>query len=79
MIGIPRHSVPAKVPEDAKCQEASHLSGRLYVACNAPATCVVDNGDTNVYFMCTPCGDHNVRNRGGRYLLNRYGNTGGHQ
>jgi len=46
------------------CQEASPLSAATFIACGAPATCIVDNGDAHPYWMCEPCADHNVRNRG---------------
>jgi hypothetical protein len=46
------------------CQEASHLSREEYIPCGAPAVAVVDSGDAHPYFMCGPCAEHNVRNRG---------------
>jgi len=50
---------------EMKCQEASILSKEYYIPCGAPATMIVDNGDKQPYWMCEPCGTHNVRNRGG--------------
>jgi hypothetical protein len=47
-----------------RCQEASPLSRGSYIACNAPAVTVIDNGDPQPYWMCAACADHNVRNRG---------------
>ena len=46
------------------CQEASPLSREEYLACGAPAMCIVDNGDKTPYWMCEPCAEHNTRNRG---------------
>ena len=56
-----------KPPRGAKCQEASPLSGAVYLPCGAPAGAVVKNRDAEAYYMCDGCADHNVRNRGARY------------
>jgi hypothetical protein len=50
---------------EKKCQEASSLSREEYIQCGKPAVCIVDNGDSQPYWMCEECADHNVRNRGG--------------
>lgn len=55
-----------------RCEEASTLSGEVYIPCNAPATQVVEfrRGDRveGPYRMCTPCAIHNLRNRGASYV-----------
>lgn len=69
------------VPEGAHCQEASIMSRAAYVPCGAPATSIVRHDkDGRSYLMCTPCADHNLRNRGGKLvssldetILERYG------
>jgi hypothetical protein len=64
---IPPVSSDNHVPEGARCQEASFLSRGTYIPCNAPATKVIfHDKDRRGYYMCNPCADHNVRNRGGR-------------
>lgn len=55
--------------EGLKCEEASMHSRETYIPCGAPATGIVYHAkDRRAYLMCTPCQDHNVRNRGGRLL-----------
>ncbi len=49
---------------EVTCQEASALSMTRYIACGRPASVIIDNGDEHPYWMCEPCADHNVRNRG---------------
>lgn len=57
------------IPEDAKCQEASILSGSYYIACGRPAKAIVRHDkDRRSYYMCEMCADHNVRNRGGKLM-----------
>lgn len=56
-------------PPRAKCQEASPQSRGSYIPCGAPAVFVVKNRDPDPYFMCEMCADHNVRNRGARYVM----------
>lgn len=57
---------PTEVPEDALCQEASSISVKRYVPCCSPATALVfHRKDNRSYWMCPPCADHNIRNRGG--------------
>ena len=70
MIGIPREPMPTSIPTDAKCQEASQFSVKMYIACSAtPVVALVDNRDMKLYYMCLPCADHNCRNRGAKLLL----------
>lgn len=53
----------------ARCQEASMLSRGEYVPCSAPAVAIVHHDkDGRSYYMCAPCADHNLRNRGGRLV-----------
>jgi hypothetical protein len=52
-----------------KCEEASHLSHKFYIPCGRPAEYIVKNRDPRPYAMCEACADHNVRNRGARYVL----------
>jgi hypothetical protein len=52
------------VPKGAKCEEASTLSKSTYIPCCRPAVTVIKNGDRRPYYMCAPCADHNVYNRG---------------
>jgi hypothetical protein len=60
------------IPDNAKCQEASMLSRAYYIPCNAPAVAIVyHDKDQRGYYMCTPCTDHNVRNRGGRLIAKK--------
>jgi len=57
------------IPDDAKCQEASILSRESYIPCGAKATTIVyHEKDRRGYFMCDPCADHNIRNRGGNLV-----------
>lgn len=58
------------IPEKATCQEASILSRAHYIPCGAPASAIVyHDGDGRGYYMCAPCADHNVRNRGGKLIV----------
>jgi len=60
---------PIPIQDDARCQEASILSRGTYIACSAPATTIVyHEKDGRGYFMCDPCADHNIRNRGGKLV-----------
>ncbi len=58
-------------PKGFRCQEASPLAKTKYIACGMPATRVVTYlpHRSETYCMCTGCADHNVRNRGARYVL----------
>ncbi len=60
------------IPDGATCQEASPLSFHNYIACGAPAVAIVfHDRDGRGYYMCAPCADHNIRNRGGRLVAQR--------
>lgn len=61
------------------CEEASLLSGSLYLPCNVPATKVVRwKGRTDKPVrMCDGCTDHNVRHRGGEVVGDYDKRTGG--
>lgn len=52
-----------KIPKDAKCQEASPMSGMRYIACGGPAVAIIAS-DHRAYLMCFDCAMHNLRNRG---------------
>lgn len=54
----------------AKCQEASPLSHKFYIACGRLATAVIyfPNHKEGPYDMCPMCADHSVRNRGAVYV-----------
>lgn len=66
---IPPIAQDGSIPDNAKCQEASTLSGAFYIPCGAPAVAIVHHEkDGRSYYMCAPCADHNVRNRGGRLI-----------
>lgn len=56
-------------PPGSLCEEASPLSHKFYIACGRPAKFVVKNRDQGPYAMCAMCADHNVRNRGARYVM----------
>lgn len=57
------------IPQDARCQEASPFSREVYIACNAPAVAIVRHDkDRRSYYMCLPCADHNLKNRGGKLV-----------
>lgn len=59
----------APIPADARCQEASIFSRESYVPCSKPAVAIVRHEkDQRAYYMCAPCADHNVRNRGGKLI-----------
>lgn len=54
-------------PKMESCREAA-MGVPGYIPCGKPATYVVENrGEVNP--MCPACADHNVRNRGARYML----------
>lgn len=57
--------------EGDRCQEAhAFLSNTRYFPCSQPATRIVfHEKDKRDYAMCDPCADHNVRNRGGTYVI----------
>jgi hypothetical protein len=60
---------PIRIPDDAKCQEASVLSVKEYIPCHAKATAIVfHEKDRRGYYMCDPCADHNIHNRGGKLV-----------
>ena len=62
ILGIP-------IPENAECQEASTLSCSFYVPCCRPAVAIIyHERDRRGYLMCSGCADHNVRNRGGKWV-----------
>jgi hypothetical protein len=62
------------IPPDAKCQEASIHSREFYIPCSSPAVAVVRHEkDRRAYYMCHPCADHNIRNRGGVLVRKRRG------
>lgn len=49
------------------CQEAALDSGDTYRPCGQPAERSIFRArDGRAYNMCSPCADHNVRNRGGQ-------------
>jgi hypothetical protein len=57
------------IAKDARCQEASILSRATYIPCCAPAVAIVyHDRDRRGYYMCLPCADHNIRNRGGKLV-----------
>lgn len=60
------------VPIDLKCQEAHPASREDYIPCGRPATCIVhypERKNEKALSMCDPCGHHNVKNRGARYVM----------
>ena len=60
-----KEAVLQKVPKGSLCQEASSLSRETYIPCMAHATKVIFHPrDGKSYFMCEPCADHNLKNRG---------------
>ena len=66
-IGPCEESKP--IPKGAQCQEASVLSRESYIPCRAPAVAIVRHDkDRRSYYMCLPCADHNIRNRGGKLI-----------
>lgn len=64
----PREIDPSAPIAGQFCEEASPLSGGIYVPCLAPAVALVDNRDRRPYYMCLGCALHNVRNRSGKLL-----------
>ena len=65
MIEIPPCDETQPIPAGARCQEASMFSRGSYLPCNGPASAIVRHPrEKRAYFMCDPCADHNVRNRG---------------
>lgn len=66
--------VDGPIPKDAKCQEASVYSHTCYIPCCAPAVAVIRHEkDNRDYYMCLPCADHNLRNRGAKLIRQRKG------
>jgi hypothetical protein len=66
---IPPVDESLPIPPDARCQEASMYSRGFYIPCGQPAVAVVRHDkDRRSYYMCAPCADHNVRNRGGKLV-----------
>lgn len=60
--------------QSKKCQEAAiafkvNDSITEYLPCEKPAVAVVANRDSQPYYMCDQCTDHNVRNRGATILV----------
>ncbi len=55
----------------ALCEEASSLSKETFIPCLIPAVAIVDNGDSQPYFMCFGCANHNERNRGAKILVRK--------
>lgn len=53
-------------PPNARCEEISMFAAPL--PCGAPAKFIVKNRDPRPYNMCAMCADHNVSNRGARYV-----------
>lgn len=47
------------------CQETTGMIGEMYLRCGAPAVMLVHYylRTEGPYFMCGPCGNHNVKNR----------------
>ena len=69
MFEIGPCDITKPIPEGARCQEASMLSRGSYIPCFAPAVAIVyHDRDRRGYYMCAPCADHNVRNRGGKLI-----------
>lgn len=72
---------PSAEPLKAKehcCEEASTLSNQFYIPCNNPAVSIVGWKGRNdkPIRMCVACADHNIKNRGGKYIgpyTERYG------
>lgn len=58
------------IPDDATCQEAGLGSVHFYIPCGKRAVAIIGyNGRTEgPYYMCGPCANHNVRNRGGKLI-----------
>lgn len=64
--------IGVRVPPYATCEETTggttcNACGEMkYFRCGNPASMAVwHQRDRRVYYMCTWCGSHNVRNRGG--------------
>lgn len=63
---------PALPPVGATCQECQ-MGSPIYIPCSKPAVRIITHsglthgGET--YAMCVPCAEHNVKNRGARYIL----------
>lgn len=57
------------IPENAECQEASTLSNHFYIPCGKKAVAIIyHERDRRGYLMCAGCADHNVHNRGGKWV-----------
>jgi hypothetical protein len=57
------------IPEGAECQEASTLSVSSYIPCCRPAVAIIyHERDKRGYLMCVGCAQHNVMNRGGKWV-----------
>lgn len=65
---IPEKSAKV-IPPDVHCQEASPLSGNRYIPCGEDATSIINNGDRRLYYMCSNCAVHNIRNRAAKLLF----------
>lgn len=58
-----------QIPEGSECQEASILSQSNYIPCTRPAVAIIyHERDRRGYYMCDGCADHNVKNRGGKWV-----------
>lgn len=71
---IPPVLSDTSIPDGSRCQEASILSRGTYLPCSQPAVAIVyHDKDNRSYYMCLPCADHNLHNRGGvlRYTTNQ--------
>ena len=56
-----------EVPPAARCQEA--LPFNHYIPCGEPATVIVyHEKDRRGYYMCLSHADHNIHNRGGKWV-----------
>ena len=57
-------------PVGARCQECV-MGSQKYLPCSKPAIRIVtwNRANAETYTMCAGCADHNVKNRGARYVL----------
>jgi len=62
-----------RVPEDAECQDTRGMVRGRYIRCGKPAKVIVALDDDHPYYMCRPCAQFCVANRGGKYLLGANG------
>jgi len=67
---IPPCDENAPIPKGQTCQEVQTETAKGYVYCGDPAVAIVRHDkDRRSYYMCGPCADHNVSNRGGKYIV----------